>query len=165
VKLVDVGYVARAHGVRGMVRVGGAGSESLAELDQVFLGDSDLPRKIESAQEVAGGWLVKLFGVDDRDAAEALKGQALRARREDLPPLADDELYLDDLIGCAVVDPSGAPIGTVRKIESGAAQDLLVVARDGGRETLIPLVEPIVQSVDLDARRVVCDPPEGLLDL
>jgi 16S rRNA processing protein RimM len=163
VKRVEVGYVARAHGVRGMVRVAGAQSDALGRLRSVFVGDEE--RAIAAAQPVADGWLLKLAGVDDRDAAEALRGRALSARREDLPPPAADEVYVADLVGCALYDLAGVEIGTVTAVQPGAAQELLVVARPSGGEALVPLVAPIVVEVDVAGRRIVCDPPEGLLDL
>ena len=67
-------------------------------------------------------------------------------------------------MGCQLVDTAGASLGTVRAVDNYGAQELLVI--DGPRgELLMPFVEPLVLSVDLEARRIVCDPPEGLLDL
>jgi 16S rRNA processing protein RimM len=84
--------------------------------------------------------------------------------RADLPPLDENEVYLADLVGCEVVDGAGARIGVVKEVQY-AGQELLVVAREGAADALVPFVEPIIRSVDLEARRIVCDPPEGLLNL
>jgi 16S rRNA processing protein RimM len=129
----------------------------------VFVGERAY--SIASAEPIAEGWLVKLDGVDDRDAAEALRGQALTAPRDELPPPGPDEVYLSDLVGCAVVDREGAAIGSVSRVVDSGAQELLVVTRPDGREALVPFIAPIVVSVDEAGRRIVCDPPEGLLDL
>ncbi|MSP59387.1 MAG: 16S rRNA processing protein RimM [Myxococcales bacterium] len=165
--LIGVGYVARAHGVRGQVRVEGS-SDSLGQLSRVFLGERDgatgVEVAIESAARTDGGWLVKLRGVDDRDAADALRGKSLRAPRDQLPAPPDDEVYVADLVGCAVVDGAGAPLGTVKQVYPSGAHELLVIERPDGREGLVPFIEPIVLSVDIAARVIVCDPPEGLLD-
>jgi 16S rRNA processing protein RimM len=153
--------VLRAHGIRGLVRVHAEG-ESLASLARITVGDRELA--VVRAIRERGDWLVQLDGVTNRDEADALRGQAVRARREDLPPTDGDELYVADLVGCAVVDTTGASLGTI-SASFPAAQEILVVTDEKGRELLIPFVEPIVVSVDVAARRVVCDPPEGLTNL
>lgn len=165
--LVPIGAVVRAHGVRGWIRVRcfHAHSSALEEARELFLDGA--PRRVEQVAAERGEWLVKLAAIDDRDAAEALRGSEVALPRAALPAAADDELYVADLVGCAVFDPAGAPLGTVRAVDNYGHQELLLVEPPGepGGELLIPFVEPIVVSVDLEARRVVCDPPEGLLDL
>lgn len=160
--LVPIGYVLRAHGVRGLVRVH-AESDSIASLKRLTVGEREL--RVVRVTPERGDWLVQLEGLTDRDQADALRGQQLRARREDLPPPDADELYVVDLVGCSVVDLAGASIGTVTGTFPGGAQEILVVSDGNGREVLIPFIAPILVSVDVAARRVVCDPPEGLLTL
>ena len=79
----------------------------------------------------------------------------------------DDEegWYEHDLVDLAVVDPSGATLGTVTGLVVGTAQDLLEVRLTGGRDVLVPFVEAIVTEVDTEAGRVVVDAPAGLFDL
>jgi 16S rRNA processing protein RimM len=162
--MVSIGAVVRAHGVRGLVRVRpfDAASDALATSRRVYLGG--IARTVEHAARERDEWLVKLGGVDDRDAAEALKGQVVELPRGELPALAPDEVYVADLVGCDVVDPAGAALGRVRSVEWSGAQDLLVVEGPLG-EAMVPFVEPLVLSVDLEARRIVCDLPDGLFDL
>jgi 16S rRNA processing protein RimM len=98
-------------------------------------------------------WLVSFEGVDDRDAADALRGVVLRAA-----PLEEDgALWVHELIGSTVVDPSGAALGMVEGVLANPASDLLVL--DGDR--LVPLT--FVVDTDSARRVVVVDPPEGLL--
>lgn len=98
-------------------------------------------------------WIVAFAGVDGRDGAESLRGSVLRAE-----PLDDgDALWVHELVGSEVVDPAGAPLGTVVAVEANPASDLLVL--DGG--ALVPL-RFVVSS---EPGRVVVDPPAGLLDL
>ena len=81
-------------------------------------------------------------------------------------PVADDELLVADLVGCTVVDVAGATIGEVTgSFHSGAHEVLELRAAANGRELLLPLVDAFLVSVDLQARRIVYDPPEGLLTL
>lgn len=154
-----IGYVARAHGVRGELRVHlhAPGSTVLASADRAWFGGVE--RRLESVREVQGALLVKLEGVDDRDAAEALRGQAVEVRREDVP-LAAGEVLVADLVGCAVVDEAGAPLGEIVDVLHGP-QDLLVL-HDERVERLLPLVPEFVVSIDVAARRVVVAPPEDL---
>ena len=161
---IAVGAIVRAHALRGEVRVKLFSEDSrlLRRGARVFL--DGRPYVIDAASDQQATWLVKLRGVDDRNAAEALQGRELSVLRAELPAAGDSEVYLADLVGCAVHDAAGALVGTVDAVENYGAQDLMVV-RSAAGEVLIPFVEPIVVSVDLAARRITVDPPEGLLDL
>jgi 16S rRNA processing protein RimM len=98
--------------------------------------------------------LVRFEGVDDRNAAEALRGRLLTA---DPLPDADDELFVHDLIGCEVRDPGGALLGRVKALDANPAHDLLVLDDN----TLIPVVFIVASNEGV----ITVDPPEGLLDL
>lgn len=112
----------------------------------------------------AGECRVQLDGIADRDAAEALRGATLWVRAEELPALAEGEYYAYELVGCAVEDTASQAVGTVARIVETGAQDLLVVASPEGAEHLVPASAPILHAVDVAARRIVIDPPPGLLD-
>ena len=117
---------------------------------------------VERARAHADRFLVKFEGVDDRPAAESLRG-ALYVPDEDVRRLDEDEYWYDDLVGCMVVRSTGDEIGTVRSVLERPAQDLLEVDTPRGPR-LIPIVKEIVVDVDTKTRRIVIDPPEGLLD-
>jgi 16S rRNA processing protein RimM len=108
-------------------------------------------------------WLVKLAGVDDRDAAEALRGQPLSVLRDELPPAGDDELYVADLIGCRVLDGQGRLLGEVKGSFDSGAYEVLEIA--GEHDFLLPFCDGIVTAVDVAARTITCDPPPGLINL
>jgi 16S rRNA processing protein RimM len=159
---VPIGFVLRAHGIKGALRV--RGGDSILSLAQVYLDGH--PVKVLRATRDKQEFLVELEGVSDRDAAERLKGAELSADRDQLPPPGEDEVYLADLVGCRVVDAAGADLGEVVSVESNTAQELLVIRAPSGERTWrLPFVAELLVSVDLAARRIVCDPPEGLLDL
>ncbi|HEX7880081.1 MAG TPA: ribosome maturation factor RimM, partial [Candidatus Eisenbacteria bacterium] len=111
-----------------------------------------------------GAALVRFEGVTDRDRAEELVGGTLAIPREELLPAPEGTIYVADLIGLAVVTAGGEPVGTLTAVYPGAGHDVYGVEREG-REVLIPAVEPIVVELDMDARRLVIDPPDGLLDI
>ncbi len=156
---VEIGAVARAHGVRGELRVAlhNPTSEALVDVEVLFVGGRELA--VESARPTTGAWLVRLAGVEDRDQAEALRGQPVAVAREQLA-LEDDEVLLVDLIGCRAELRDGTPWGEIVAIEPGP-QDRLIV-RHGDVERQLPVVDEILLEVDLEAGRVVVDPPEGL---
>ncbi len=110
--------------------------------------------ELEALEPHARGWIVKFVGIDDRTAAESLRGWYFGAPREALPEPDEDEYYWGDLIGCRVLTPGGEPLGTVRELIAGGAHDVLVVV-EGDKERLIPFVAAIVPEVDLAARRIV----------
>jgi 16S rRNA processing protein RimM len=108
--------------------------------------------------------LLALAGCDSVEAATGLVGRLVALPRAQALPAPPGHAYPWQLVGCRVVTEDGGLVGELSGIEPSPAQDLWVV-RGTGREHLIPAVPEIVQEVDLDARRVVIRPPEGLLDL
>jgi 16S rRNA processing protein RimM len=156
---IEIGGVARAHGIRGEVVVvtHDPDSELLASIDTVWIGGVE--RRIAAARDTQRGWLVALEGVATRNDAEALRGQPVEVARE-LLDLDDDDVLLDDLVGCAVVKLDGTPWGKVAAIDAGI-QDRLVI-HDGEVERMLPLVDVFVTKIDLAAGVVTVDPPEGL---
>ncbi|HEX2058351.1 MAG TPA: ribosome maturation factor RimM [Actinomycetota bacterium] len=117
---------------------------------------------VESTRDHRNRFLVKFEGIDDRSGAEALRG-AVYVPAEDARDLEPGEFWEHDLAGLDVVHGlTGDVVGTVARVEEGPAQDLLVVDTPRG-ERLVPLVGEIVVDVDLSARKVTIEPPEGLL--
>jgi 16S rRNA processing protein RimM len=157
---LEIGGIARAHGIRGevFVHTHDPDSEILGEITQLWVGGVELT--IAEARPTNKGWLVRFEGVTTRTEAEQLRGQSVEVDRE-LLQLDDGDVLLDDLIGCAVVLPDGKPWGTVASIEMGFGQDLLVI-HDGAIERMLPLVDQFVTNIDVAAGVITVDPPEGL---
>jgi len=148
---LEVGRIGRAHGLRGEIAVALTSDrvERLTPGASLWADDRELI--VVSARPHQQRWLVCFEGVNDRTAAEALQGLTVGA---DALPTDDDEFWVHELIGAAVQDPTGAPLGTVIAVEANPASDLLVL--DGDR--LIPLVFVVSHEPGL----VVVDPPDGL---
>jgi 16S rRNA processing protein RimM len=165
-----VGRVLRPHGVRGELAV-----EVLSDAPDRFspgaelgAGDPDGPDPLRPVTVTAarlhlGRLLVRLDGVEDRDAAGALRGALLSIPARAARPLAADEFWPHQLVGLAVVDRRGRQRGHVADVVPGAAHDLLAVALPGGERRLVPAVAALV-TVELDAGRVLVDDVPGLLD-
>ena len=169
-----VGHVSRPHGIRGEVLV----SPLTDEVEDVYepgrelrLGDEEgeldadaPPLVVERWRPYRQGLLVKFEGYDDRTSVEPLAKRYLLAPIESLRPLEEGEVFYHQLLGCEVVTVDGEYVGRVREVYEVEPADLLDVKRDG-RSVLIPFVETIVEEVDVEAGRIVINPPPGLLDL
>ena len=110
--------------------------------------------------------LVRLSGVADRDAADALRRSVFVVDAADLPPIDEADTYYDhQLEGLRVRTIDGREIGVVAEVLHTAGGELLAVNREEGGELLVPFVVAIVTSVSLEDGVVEIDPPEGLLEL
>lgn len=163
---VVVARIGKPHGLRGEVTVQvhtDDPEQRLAVGERLDTDPADRgPLTITSGRVHKGILMLGFEGVDDRDAAEALRGTRLLAEPED-----DDESgwYEDELVGLDAVDGAGERLGTVRALLARPAQDLLEIEVPDGRVVLVPFVEEIVPQVDVDAGQVVLDPPAGLFEL
>ncbi len=166
-----VGRVGRPHGLHGEVTV----EVRTDDPDQRFIAGSSLatvpaergPLTVAGSRWHSGRLLVRFAGCEDRNAAEDLRDTILAIDSDELEPLADPEDFYDhNLIGLRVVTAAGEPVGAVSDVLHHG-QDLLVIEGTGSRsgsEILVPFVAAIVPEVDVAARRLVIDPPPGLLD-
>lgn len=148
---VEIGAVARAHGIRGEVLVvtHDPASTVLEEVGDVWI--AGRAYEVRGVRPVRQGFLVALGGVDDRNAAELLRGAAVEVTRDALD-LGDDGVLLEDLIGLRVVRADGAPCGTVVGIDPGVQVRLVI--HDQAVERLVPLVDALVTAIDVDAGTV-----------
>src|SRR5260221_11207370 len=123
---IEIGGVARAHGIKGEVVIvtHDPDSTTLADVETILVGG--IERTITNARDTHRGWLIALAGITTRNDAEALQGQIVEIDRDALE-LDPDDVLLADLVGCAVVRPDGSPWGTIFAVEVGDLQDLLVI--------------------------------------
>ena len=150
--------------------------EKFAERKRLWLlatsggGGVALPREVELFAHWLhkGGIVLHFAGVDSITAAETLSGLTVAIPRSARAPLGEDEVYIGDLIGCALIDVAGANPATVGEIENvdrtAGPVALLVVAGAAG-EVLVPFAKSYLRSINLQARRVEMALPEGLIDL
>ncbi|KUH85229.1 MULTISPECIES: ribosome maturation factor RimM [unclassified Mycobacterium] len=167
-----VGRIVKAHGITGEVVVDVRTDDPDARFapgaslrGRPTKGGAERDYVVESARAHGGRLLVRLNGVADRDAADALRGTLFVVDSGELPPIEDpDEYYDHQLEGLHVRTAAGDDIGTVAEVLHTAAGELLAV-RSAEREVLIPFVSAIVTSVSLTEQLIEIDPPEGLLEI
>lgn len=164
---VCVGAVAGAYGVRGEVRVKPFTEDpaAIASYGPVETEDGGRRFDVSLTRPLKGGYAARLSGVATREAAEALKGTRLYAPRAALPDLEEDEYYHADLIGMTVVALDGTELGVVKALQNYGAGDFLEVAAPGRKApALLPFTLDATPHVDLTARQIVADPPDGVFD-
>ena len=164
--LVTVGRIGRPHGIRGEVTV----EVRTDEPDRYFLAGTSVlvdgtPMAIDAARWHGSRLVLRFEAVEDRNAAESLRGAIITAERDDdAIPEEADTYYDAALVGCDVIDQQGQAIGVVSEVLHLPGQDVLVVTSAAGQEHLIPFVAEFVPIVDPTARRIVIEPPPGLLE-
>lgn len=166
---VTIGVITAPQGVRGAVRVLPLTDfpDRFHGLRRVFsrVGEERTERRVEWVKRHPRGLiLLKFDGINDRNAAEALRGVELQVPREEAAPLPEGAFYVFDLVGSEVQLPSGERIGELFDVLTTAANDVYVVRREDGKEVLIPAVRHVVKAIDTEARRIVVDPIPGMLD-
>lgn len=160
-----VGRIGRAHGILGEATI------------EVQTDDPNLRFKIGNNLTLADGrqltirssrWhnqilLLAFDGVDDRNQIEKLRDHLIYADVE-IDDSAPGEYHFQQLIGCQVVRQNGELIGEVNEIVKLPGQDLLSISK-AGKQVLIPMVKQIIIEIDVFAKKIVVNPPEGLLDV
>lgn len=115
-------------------------------------------RRLAEARLQGRGWLVRLEGVETREAAEALTGSTVEIERTQLPALGEREYYQSDLVGCRVTNVDGIELGVVSHFIEAPAHPVMAVV--GTRERLIPATPGHLRRVDLNAKALLVDWPE-----
>jgi 16S rRNA processing protein RimM len=163
---VCVGVITGPHGVRGAVRLKSFTAEPADVTRYGPLEDESGERrfKLRLIGSAKGVLIGKLAGVGDRDRAEALRGLRLYLPYSALPPPGEDEYYHADLIGLEAALPDGTTLGRVRAVHDFGAGDTLEIDRPEGPPVMVPFTRAVVPVVDIEAGRLVLDPPPGLID-
>lgn len=177
-----IGYISGPFGLRGQVKLKAITDQPdhlAEEVETVFLsprsgrrpGTSEPPpdllshpyRLREVIQHKPGVLLLSLHGVTTREAAEHLRGSEVFIRESDAAPLEEDEYYLHQLYHLRVETTEGELLGEVREVLETGGNEVLIVARPGQPDVLIPMIRDVVQELDLAGRRMVIRLVEGLL--
>ena len=157
-----VGKLRRAHGFRGelLMEVFTDFPERLKPGKEVFLGDQHVPAKFKSVRAQGDYLLVSFRGIEDEKQAGELRNLQVLVRADALPELPEGVYYHHQLIGLIVRDESGKIFGKLDEVLQTGSNDVYVVRDADGREVLLPALENVIVSVDLEQRVVIVRPPE-----
>jgi 16S rRNA processing protein RimM len=164
-RLILVGRVAGAFGVKGEVRITTYTADPLALLTYKHLlrEDGSPALTVASARATKGGIVARTPETLTKEQADALRGLRLHVAREALPQPDEDEFYVADLIGLPVVTQAGDALGRVKDVPNFGAGDLLEIDPGQGRPTFyLPFTKAVVPNVDLASGRIVAAPPDEI---
>lgn len=169
VKWVTIGFVTAPHGVNGVLRVFPATDfpNRFREVRRIFLNYGESRRRFDvfKAGSLPRGMVsLALRGLASRDDAEKWRGASVQVPRDEAVTLPEGHFYVFDLIGCTVFTVEGERLGTLKDVYPTGANDVYSVVTDDRVELLIPALKQVVRSIDTNERRIVVDPPPGLLD-
>ena len=162
---IKLGQITAPVGIKGEIRVYPYLEQTrFSDIKRVLI-DGEGIKKIERVRPDKNLLVIKLEGVEDRNASESLRGRYIYLPEGDMLDLGEDTYLVDDLIGMQVVSEDGTVYGMLKEVHSRPAQDLYEVELPEGRTFLLPAVKEIVLSVDLEGRKLTVRLPEGITSL
>jgi len=166
---ISIGKVTKTHGLRGELKFYPSMDETwVVGIKQARLSFEDpledfADYNIQSIRGKDRPFIIKFQGVDGIEIASNLAGQALYISRDKFPDLPENEYYWFQVEGLKVYDEVGHYHGDIEEIIRTGSNDVYVV-RDGKRELLLPMIDSVVKKIDLEARKLIFHPLEGLLE-
>jgi 16S rRNA processing protein RimM len=163
-EFLAVGRVLRPHGVRGNLLIT-AESEVITSItpgSQIFLGPEYIPYTVRHFSSHRGHYLLNLETLNSRDDAEAYRESTLYIRFEDTSPLPEDVYFYWQLLGLDVWSDEDENLGTLVEIIETGANDVYVVRSAKGEELLLPAIESVIQSIDLEKKSMIVHLIPGL---
>jgi 16S rRNA processing protein RimM len=170
--LREMGRIVQPHGVTGELKIAPETDDPsrFQELETIYVGsDSESTTSFDimsvrlQPSKYGTTVVVRLDGIESRDAAEKLNKLKVYAREDDLPELEEGEFFLSDLIDLKVCLPDQTEVGKVIDVIEGRGQNLLLVSREGKPNAMIPMVDEFIVEIDFDSNLITIDPIEGLL--
>lgn len=163
-----VAQLRKVFGVRGEMKIESFArtADDFESLKNVLLGadeQSVVPCEIESVKMRGDEIYLKLRGIDDKTAADPIRGQYLFVEESLRKELPKEQFFIDELIGCTVVSEAGKILGTVNSIDAYPAQMVYTVKTKKGK-VMLPAVREFIVNVDVEKKVIVVRPPEGLFD-
>lgn len=161
---LEVGQIVNTHGLRGDVKVMPWCDypEVFHELAYVLIDGEEFD--IEKSRIHKNMVILKLKGIDDINDAERYRNKTLTVPREEMGELPEGTYYICDLLGCSVETVEGRLLGKVCDIIKTGSNDVYVVEDDNKKQVLIPVIDDVVKSVDLENRNILVQPLKGLID-
>ncbi len=159
-KKLHIADIRTAHGIRGLLKLA-VYLENPKDIENYnpVQGSDGKKYTIILKNAIKGEWLAEVNGITDRNQAELLRGIELYIDRDQLPETEDDEIYLEDLVGCDAINTEGHKIGDIISVDNFGASDLIEIKPiDGSKTFYLPIAEPYVQDIDIDQKIVVVEP-------
>lgn len=168
-KMFNIGKIINTHGIRGEVKVLRISDFeerfNVGEVVYLEKNKNDLVELTINGHRMHKGYdLLRFEGYDNVNDVEQFKGFYLKISEDQLTELEEGEYYYHEIIGCDVHTIDKTYIGKIKEILSPGANDVWVVKPEKGKDVLIPYIEEVVKSVDIDEKMVIIEPMEGLLD-
>lgn len=160
-----VGRIIKPHGIRGdlAMKVITDYPERLPEIDTLYVGPTFEPYQVKGVRFHAGGTLMLFEGVEDRNAAEVLRGLMVYVHIDDAVPLEEGEYYLFQIVGAQVVTEDGQVLGTLTDCLETGANDVYVITSPDDKEILIPVIPEVIKHVDVEKKVLTINLLDGLL--
>jgi 16S rRNA processing protein RimM len=164
--LIRLAWLGKAHGLKGEIKAESTGDDIawLEDAKELWLErDNSKPEKVEleRAAGAGGTFRVKLKGVDDRDAAEALRGTSLSVEADTLPQPPEGSFWIHQVIGYKITDAKRGELGTLKAVVPTGANDCFEVQPQGRDSYLVPVTDHTLQDVDHEAQVISMDLLEG----
>lgn len=165
--LLEVGKIINTHGLRGEVKIvtWTDSPEVFEELEFVVakMRGEETRLDIKNIKYQKNNIIVAFSQLTSIEEAEKLKNAVLLVPREELGELPEGVYYIADLIGCEVLDNNGK-IGDLVDVFSTGSNDVYDIKREGKKNLLVPIIDGVLQSVDIDSKKIVIEIPKGLED-
>ena len=160
---IPVGRVTRTHGLKGELKFFPADQDDIVvqKDQQIRLGETTF--KIKSVRGVKSPFIVKFEGVDSIEAAQSLSAQEVLVAKEDFESLPEGEYYRFEIEGLKAFDDTGKYYGVIEEIIATGSNDVYVVRGDG-KEWLVPMIDSVVQNIDLEEGKLIFHCVEGLFE-
>ncbi|AXI09061.1 ribosome maturation factor RimM [Oceanobacillus sp. 143] len=168
-QMFNIGKIVNTHGIRGEIKVLRITDfeERFAVGEKVYIAKENgtlLELTIDGHRMHKGFDLIHFEGYNNINDVEHFKGSKLQIAEEQQKELDEHEFYYHEIIGCEVLTISGDKLGVIKEILSPGANDVWVVKQEKGKDLLIPYIEEVVKEIDVETKKIVIEPMEGLLD-
>ena len=160
---IPVGRVTRTHGLKGELKFFPDDRDDLVVQNDQLIRLGETTFKIKSIRGAKSPFIVKFDGVDSIEAAQSLSGQEVLIAREDFELLPEGEYYRFEIEGLKAFDDTGKYYGVIEDVIATGSNDVYVV-REDGKEWLVPMIDSVVQSIDLEQGKLIFHCVEGLFE-
>ena len=160
---IPVGRVTRTHGLKGELKFYPFEQNGITVQSGQMICLGEMQLKVESVRGIKSPFILKLDGINSIEDTKSLVGQEVRVARKDFEPLPEGEFYRFEIEGLKVFDDTGKYYGVVEEIVETGSNDVYVV-RGEGKEWLIPMIDSVVQTIDLEQGKLIFHCVEGLFE-